>query len=111
MTDRIDTGVGPDTKILANILNYDDDMAILQQGSVKSIKRYFQRVENPESLGRDSFGSTSVSIDRENRPIIRGGDKRYTLEPGVSINSVSFIARLIILILILIVVWDFLRTK
>lgn len=109
MVDRVDTGIGDNPKIIANRLSYDDDMAILQQGSVKSIKRFFQRVENSKSLDRDSFGSTSVSINREN--VITRGDSRYVLEPGVSINSVGFVIKLIIAILILTILWNYLNSE
>lgn len=57
-------------KIISNVLNYDDDMAILQQGSIKSIKKHFDKIEfdsidktkSTKSNSTNSTNSTNSKI-------------------------------------------------
>ena len=95
MVDQINTGINDNTKIISNVLNYDNDMAILQQGSLRSIKRFFHKVEHPDI-------PLSEDIDE---------DKNINKESTISINSVTFVVKFIILILLIVIVWDFLKTK
>jgi hypothetical protein len=101
MTDRIiDTGINANTNIVANRLNYDYDMAILQQGSLRSIRRFFERLEHPELFADE---------DRDGRIDIEQ-NMRKKKESPYSINSVAFVVQFVILILFFAMVWDFLKT-
>lgn len=101
MTDRIDTGINENTKVIANVLNYDDDMAILQQGSLRSIRRFFHKVEHPD---------IPILEDKDIDDIESNKNKSNGMDV-ISINSISFMVKFVILILMLIIMWDFLRTK
>lgn len=92
----IDTGITQDTKIIANKYNPDDDtLPILQRGSLDAFRRYFERIENPDKYVEDPTA-----------PI-----KKMEKDTSYSINSVRFVVRFMICILILAVVWDYLIIK
>jgi hypothetical protein len=90
--------IDQNTKIVSNVLNYDDlrvnNLDILQQNSIKSIKKYFDDIENPKKpiTEIDLMKSTKHTSD-------------------YSINSVGFFIKLFILVVFLVLVWDFVKTK
>ena len=96
MTDTrvIDTGINANTNIVANRLNYDNDFAILQQGSLRSIRRFFEQKENPDKFIEDPTAPLEEDV----------------VDDSFSINSVTFFVRFMILILILVVMWDYLKS-
>lgn len=96
MTDArvIDTGITPETGVIANRLNYDG-IAILQQGSLRAIRRSFEKLENPDKFIEDPTALISPT----------------KIDDSYSINSVSFFVRFMIGLLIFAVVWDYLNTK
>ena len=89
----IDTGINAKTQSVANRLNYDNDFAILQQGSLRSMRRFFERAENPDKFIEDP----TAPLEEEK------------IDDSYSINSVTFLVRFVILILILAIVWDYLK--
>jgi hypothetical protein len=91
----INTGINANTQIVANRLNYDDDFAILQQGSLRSIRRFFEQKENPDKFAEDPTAPLKV------------------VEPDTSysINSIQFFVRFMIVIVILAAVWDYLKSE
>lgn len=92
----IDTGITPDTTIIANRYNPDDDtLPILQRGSLEAFRRYFERIENPDKF-----------IENPTAPI-----KKIEPDTSYSINSVRFVVRFMIVILILAILWDYLKIK
>jgi len=92
-TRGIDTGINATSQIVANRLNYDDDFAILQQGSLRSIRRFFERAENPDKF-----------IEDPTAPL----EEKKT-DDSYSINSVGFLIKFVILLLIIAIVWDYLK--
>jgi hypothetical protein len=83
-----------DTKIIANVLNYDDNMAILQQGSIRSIIRFFNKLEYPDIPDLED-GGMALNDDKKDKD-------------AISINSIGFIIKLIIFFLFIMMVRDFL---
>jgi hypothetical protein len=95
MVDRVDTNITHNTKIIANTLNYDNDMAILQQGSVRSTRRFFHELEHPDIPFPEDIKSTN----------------NKSINNTISINSVGFVVKFVIFILLSMIVWDYLKTK
>jgi hypothetical protein len=91
----IDTGINANTDIVANRLNYDEgNFAILQQGSLRSMRRFFEQKENPDKFIEDP----TAPLEEE------------MVDDSFSINSVTFFVRFMIVILILVVMWDYLKS-
>lgn len=90
--------IDQNTKIVSNVLNYDDlrvnNLDILQQNSIKSIKKYFEEIENPKKP------ITEIDLMKSNKNI-----------SDYSINSVGFFIKLFIFIIFLVLVWDFMKSK
>ena len=86
------------TNIIANVLNYDDDLAILQQGSIPSIKRRFQQIENPSSLPENQVRKLPADDTA----------KALALNPNaISINNRIFVVKFVIFILFIYIVWNY----
>jgi len=93
----IDTGINTDTHIIANRYNADDNIAILKQGnsSLKYLRLYFEQKEHPDKFKEDPTA-----------PL-----KTVVIDTSYSINSINFFVKLSVLILIMIIVWDYLKTE
>jgi hypothetical protein len=97
MTDAriIDTGINANTEIVANRLNYDNDFAILQQGSLRSIRRFFEQKENPNKFIEDP----TAPLEKE------------VIDDSYSINSIQFFVSFTIFILMVIIMWDYIKSE
>lgn len=91
----INTGINANTEIIANRLNYDNDYAILQQGSLRSIRRFFEQKENPDKF-----------IEDPTTPL-----KKKVVDDSHSINYVGFVVKFMITVIILIILWDYLKSE
>ena len=80
--------------IRAYKVRYYNDMDILNQGTVSHIKRYFDRLEEEDNKIHDL-----VSLNHE---------RIIDLNSDYSINNISFFVKLMGLIIMLVIVWDFL---
>ena len=103
MTTVIDTGITPDTRIVSNVLDYNDvrvnNLDILNQNSVKSIKKHFDELEHPPVL------LTELDLIRS-----KGAALKLD-ETSISINSIGFFVKLFILIVLLVIAYDFIKLK
>jgi hypothetical protein len=81
------------------IVQYDD-MDILNQGTVTHIKNYFDKLEKHSNTTSDDNINT-VSISPKHKRLI-------SLDSKYSINKISFFVKLMGLVMLLIIVWDFL---
>ena len=100
MVDRINTSILPDTNIIANKLNYDEDYAILQQGSVKLMRKKFERLEHPNAP-RDENGEIidHEKIEKEKR------------KDFVTVGSIGMIINIILFIVFSIIVIDYVKSS
>lgn len=92
MVDIVNTIITPNTKVISNVLTYDNDMTILQQGSVRSISRFFHQLEHP-----------GIPFPEDIEPV--------PISDAISINSVGFVVKLVIFLLLITIIWDYLKTK
>lgn len=97
-SDSPDPNLTDNTRVVANLLNYDDDLAILQQGSIPSIKRRFQQIENPDSLPENQI--RKLPADNTAKALALNS-------AAISINSRTFVVKFVVVVLLIYILFNY----
>ena len=92
------------TNIISNVLNYDDDMSILQQGSIESIRRNFEKIEKKQhttQIGDTLTKQINEKINKTNK----------TDTATISINSIEKFIAIVLALILCIMIRDFLTSE
>lgn len=89
------------SEYLATRLDYGDDMDILQQGSVQYYKNYFEQMEHSNSDPNHILDSSQKKNN--------DSKEAYLVKKGaISINSITTLVKITVLLIIFTILWDFL---
>lgn len=76
---------------------FEQDPDILNQGTLSHVKKYFDKKEREEAdKGKNTYDTRYITVPK-------GG--------AYSINSVSFVIKLIVLMFFMMIAWNFLQTN